>query len=170
MGIALAPRTARLLRLMIIITGYFLRLEVAANQWDGTIEGAYAGGTICSLMTGLQILIQNVAPKVYPPNPLPGANASDGMHIILSLIGPPIDALTQALFTGGYLNMVPAGVKVDAYVTQTVPGRRSLVGVSGPLFQGDYFSPPVNLGGWGIGCWGNFCEHADSNGPKHTGG
>jgi hypothetical protein len=158
-----APRTAAIVALDDFHYRTLLKARVAANQWDGTIEGAYAAWADLFSSEGIQILIQNVAPKVFPPNPLPGANTSDGMHILLSLIGPPIDALTKALFSGGYLNMVPASVKVDAYVTQTVPGRPIFAFDVGPTVAGDYFSPPVNLGGWDIGCWGDF-----SNAPILT--
>ena len=153
-----APRTAQIVALDDYHYRTLLKARVAANQWDGTIEGAYTAWADLFSSEGIQIFIQNVAPKVYPPHPITGAIASDGMHILLGLIGPPIDALTQALFTGGYLNMVPAGVKVDAYVTQTLPGRPIFGWGVGPTVSGDYFSPPTNLGGWGIGCWGNFAN------------
>jgi hypothetical protein len=149
-----------------------LKARVAANSWDGTIEGAYTAWRTLFADEGFQVLIQNISPKAPSPSILIETRdwspdfsldfgpaypfANDGMHILLALIGPPIDALTQALFNGGYLNMTPAGVTVDAYVTQTVPGRPMFAWGVGPASVGDYTAPPVNLAGWGMSAWGNF--------------
>jgi hypothetical protein len=85
-----------------------------------------------------------------------GLYASDDMHIILALVGPPLDAITKAMFTGGYLDLKPAGVQVDSYVTQGVPGRPLFSWSAGPTIVGDYTAPPVNLAGWDMGYWGDF--------------
>src|SRR5215831_17737875 len=100
-----------------------LKARIASNNWDGTVEGAYAAWQTLFAAEGYQILIQNVAPAVVPWfafdtagsgwdeaawNDNSGAVVSGGMHIILALVGPPVDPLTQALFTGGYLELVPA--------------------------------------------------------------
>lgn len=130
-----------------------LKARVASNYWDGTIEGAYVAWNQLFASEGYQVLIQNVGPKV---SPLPGAFASDSMHILMALLGPPADPLTVALFNGGHLDLRPAGVQVDAYITQTVPGRPYFAWGVGPAAAGDYTAPPVNLAGWGMGAWGDF--------------
>jgi hypothetical protein len=150
-----------------------LKARVAANVWDGTIPGAYRAWEIAFAPEGFQILIQNVEPKRVPWFTWGDASAgwgeaawyngiqaivSDNMHIILALVGPPLDALTKALFTGGYLGMKAAGVKVDFYAVQTIPGKPMFawgVGPTPPNQTGptDYTCPPVNLGGWGVGAW-----------------
>lgn len=78
-----------------------IRAKIAQNQWDGTVESAYAiYDTI-----GLPVLIQD----------------EGGMHMIFALLGGTPDALTIALLTGGYLTTRPAGVEVDAYYTPGAP-------------------------------------------------
>lgn len=149
-----------------------LKARVVANNWDGTVEGAYAAWQTLFAAEGYQVLIQNVAPAVVPyftlDDVLKGLDeaawydnsnsvVSDGMHIILALIGPPLDPLTAALFTGGYLDLVPAGVAVDAYATQSIPGTPMFaldVGPTPTSPEDIYTSPPVNLAGLDIGAWG----------------
>jgi hypothetical protein len=66
---------------------------------------------------------------------VPVAVAHGDMHIIEALLGPPLDAVVQALFSGGYLGLRAAGVGVD-YVTQGQgPGAANGVGL--PLFALD---------------------------------
>jgi hypothetical protein len=81
-----------------------LRARIAANFWDGTVPGAYAAWNQLFAGTGFGILIQNAAK----------------MHIIYALTGPVPDALTLALFQGGYLNLKPAAVMIDLYITPAV--------------------------------------------------
>lgn len=143
-----------------------LKARVAANIWDGTISGAYAAWDIVFAGTGYQILIQNVSPKAVPwfawNDPIAGwgeaawynglpAVVSDNMHVIMALVGPPLDALTKALFTGGYLGMKAAGVKIDYYAVQTESGVPLFGWGVGPNEPTTY--PPIALGGWGIGAW-----------------
>lgn len=135
-----------------------LKARIAANYWDGTIPGAYEAWDRLFAAEGYQVLIQNVQPKALPPNAVPGSKATGNMHILLGLIGPPIDALTQALFTGGYLDLRSAGVAIDAYFTQSVPGAPIFAWGVGPTVAGVYASPPTNFGGWGIGAWANFSQ------------
>jgi hypothetical protein len=146
-----------------------LRAAVAANNWDGTIPGAYAAWETAFGSSGFQILIQNVGSKTVPwfswGQPTAGwghaawytgvpAAASDNMHIILALVGPPIDALTKALFTGGYLDLKGAGVMVDAYAVQPLPGVPLFAWGCGPRSPTPPPTcPPVNLAGWGMGAW-----------------
>ena len=106
-----------------------LYARAAANQWDGTIEGAYAVWNVLFEGTGYGILIQDL----------------DNMHIIYALTGPVPDALTEALFTGGYLNLVSAGVMVDAYLVPTVPDA--------PFFG--FGVENSSISGFGTGAWAN---------------
>lgn len=105
-----------------------LRAKIAANNWDGTIPGAYAVWNIIFAGTGYGILIQDL----------------EDMHMIFALTGPVPDAVTKSLFTGGYLNLKLAGVAIDKYYTPAVANA-------------PYFGWGVNnsgIGGWSYGAWG----------------
>jgi len=145
-----------------------LKARVAANIWDGTVPGAYRAWQTLFGPDGFQVLIQDVVPKRIPWFALDDALAgldqgawytglpevtADNMHIILAIVGPPMDALTRALFAGGYLDLKPAGVMIDAYATQSVPGIPMFALDVGPGTGGSYTCPPVNLGGLDIGAW-----------------
>lgn len=82
-----------------------LRARIIANQWDGTIPGAYAAWVELFGAAGINVIIQNTAV----------------MHIIYGLTGPYPDAITIALFTGGYLDLKPAGVLIDSYEVNSLP-------------------------------------------------
>jgi len=84
-----------------------LRSGIIVNGWDGTIPEAYAAWEILFAAQGFNIIIQN-------------DNAAP-MHIIYGLTGPYPDAITLALFTGGYLDLVPAGVQIDSYEVNSFP-------------------------------------------------
>ena len=105
-----------------------LYATIAANQWDGTIPGAYAIWDKIFSDTGTGILIQD----------------GDDMHMTVALTGPVPDAVTLALFTGGYLDVRPAGVMIDYYWTPAAPDA--------PYFGWDAES--AGISGWGIGYWG----------------
>lgn len=81
-----------------------LRATIAANQWNGTTPGVYAAWNTLFAGTGFGILIQDYG----------------NMHMAYALTGPVPDAVTRALFTGGYLNLKPSTVKIDFYMTPTV--------------------------------------------------
>lgn len=82
-----------------------LRARIAANHWDGTIPGAYAVWDALFSASGYGILIVD----------------NGDMSMMYALRGPVPDAVTLALFTGGYLNLKPAGVRVSQYLTPSVP-------------------------------------------------
>jgi hypothetical protein len=71
---------------------------------------------------------------------MPVAHTHGTMHIIQALLGPPLDAVVQALFAGGYLGLKSAGVTVD-YMIQwqppTPPQIEPPSGVGLPLFGFD---------------------------------
>ena len=105
-----------------------LYARIVANQWDGTIPGAYAIWNEIFDGTGTGILIQD----------------QDDMRMTLALTGPVPDAVTTALFTGGYLDVRPAGVMIDYYWTPAAPGV--------PYFGWGVESSGIS--GWGVGYWG----------------
>lgn len=82
-----------------------LRATIAANHWDGTIPGAYAVWDELFSALGYGILIVD----------------NGDMSMVYALTGPVPDAVTLALFTGGYFNLKPAGVRVSQYLTPSVP-------------------------------------------------
>jgi hypothetical protein len=176
-----------------------LRARIVANQWDGTIPGAYLAWDTLFAGTGLQVLIQDgmqraeryfslddvlqgtlgfdggrwyeppVLADIYfsldDPNlalgldrgswysslsiyTVPPAVTHGDMHLVEALIGPALDAVTIALFAGGYMGLKSAGVWVD-YVTQNqTPGPGYGVGL--PLFSLD--------GGPSVEYWVSFDE------------
>jgi hypothetical protein len=70
----------------------------------------------------------------------PYAVTNGNMHIIMALLGPPLDPITQALFTGGYLTLISAGVAVHYMMQNQGAGPGMPDGVSGiglPLFGFD---------------------------------
>ena len=105
-----------------------LRARIANNNWDGTTPGAYAIWDQVFFGTGYGILIQETSV----------------MHMLFALTGNVPDAVTLALFTGGYLNIKPAGVKIDAFVTPTVPDT--------PYFGFDVEN--TSISGFDVGAWG----------------
>jgi hypothetical protein len=110
-----------------------LKATIAANHWDGTIESAYAAYDIVFGPLGFQIFIVD----------------NQDMSMDLILAGGVPDALTLALFTGGYLSLKPSGVRIAEYVTPGVPG---------PIFM---FDAPVDLpfrAGFDQGAFANITE------------
>lgn len=106
-----------------------LYARIANNHWDGSIEGAYVVWDIAFSGTGIGILIQDLG----------------GMHMIMALTGDITDAVTLALFKGGYLSLKPAGVRVDAYYTPSVPNT--------PYFGLDVENDVIaglDVGAWGV--------------------
>lgn len=107
-----------------------LYATIAANNWDGTVPGAYvAWNTIFSTL-GYSILIQD----------------SQDMMMSLVLLGPVPDAVTLALFTGGYLNLRPAGVGIDGYYFPSITGV--------PIFGFD--AENSSISGFDVGAWATF--------------
>jgi hypothetical protein len=106
-----------------------LYAKIAANHWDGSIPGAYAVFNTIFAGTGFGVLIQDL----------------QGMHMAMALTGPVPDAVTRALFTGGYFDLRPAGVRMDKYYLP-------------PVSNVPYFGFGVenaSIAGWGVGYWGD---------------
>lgn len=104
-----------------------LYATAAANIWDGTIPGAYRAWNSLFAGTGIGILIQDY----------------QDMSIGLALTGPVPTAVQRALFVGGYLSLVAAGVRVRWYATPPMPGV--------PYFA--WNANTSTLAGWGAGYW-----------------
>lgn len=101
-----------------------LKAKIAANIWDGTIEGAYKVWDDLLVNTGITILIQDFQDMSYA----------------MGVIGNIIPSLTQALITGGYIPLRPEGIKITEF----------LIG-SAPLFGWDLNNS--NVQGWDAGKW-----------------
>lgn len=106
-----------------------LRARIAANHWDGTIPGAYAIWQTVFAGTGYGILIVD----------------HGDMSMDLGLFGRVPDAVTLALFTGGFLDLRPCGVRLNGYIVPTDEG---------PFFGFDADSDA--LGGFDVGSWATF--------------
>jgi len=78
-----------------------LKARIISNQWDGTVPGAYRAWAVLFAGTGLQVLIAD----------------HDNMTAQYGLTGPA-DAVTQALFQAGLLELKPDGVHIT-YVIGT---------------------------------------------------
>lgn len=104
-----------------------LYATITANNWDGTIPGAYTAWNTVFAPLGYSILIAD--------------NQDMTMNVVL--VGPSPDAVTLALFTGGYLNLRPAAVGIADYYLPSVPGA--------PVFGFDVENSSISgfdVGGW----------------------
>ena len=104
-----------------------VRARIAANQWDGTTEGAYAIWEI--LFPDMNLLIQD----------------NQDMSFVVAISGAVLDALTLALLTQGYLPLRPEGVEISYFVVTTT---------ADPLFFWD--TEETAAMGWDEGSWGVF--------------
>ena len=101
-----------------------LRAKVAANQWGGSIPGAYEVWT--TVFPNSLIIIQD----------------NQDMSMTVGIAGEQLSTVTQSLLTGGYIPLKPEGVRVNYYATSVD---------SGPLFAWD--SESAALAGWDTGSW-----------------
>lgn len=102
-----------------------IKAKIAANNWDGTTAGAYI--VWATLFPSIVFLIMDL----------------QDMSFIIALQGQPIDALTQALLTQGYIPLKPEGVRIREYIVATD---------TAPLFAWDVSTP--SMAGWDTGSWG----------------
>lgn len=101
-----------------------IKAKIAANNWDGTTNGAYAIWD--NLFTAIRILILD----------------RQNMSYDMAIVGGVIDTLTLALITGGYIQLRPEGVKINNYYVSID---------SNPVFAWDVES--ALLQGWDEGSW-----------------
>ena len=105
-----------------------LRAKIAANQWNGSVPGAYAAWEILLAPYGMTVLIQD----------------NQDMTMTIGITGQFPDPLTKALVTGGYLTLVPCGVGVTGYLEPSVEGA--------PFFGFDVENSAIS--GFDNGAWG----------------
>jgi len=82
-----------------------LKARIAANQWDGTRQGAVDAWSVMFDGTGVTFQIQD--------------NADMSMDVLV-YTDHPLDAVTTALITGGYLGIKPSGVTINSYTITEV--------------------------------------------------
>lgn len=75
-----------------------LKAKIAANQWDGTTESAYAIWD--QLFPQFTILIQD----------------NQNMSYWMVIVGGIVDSLTLALLAGGYISLKPEGVRINGFL------------------------------------------------------
>lgn len=103
-----------------------LKAKIAANNWDGTIPGAYAIWE--TVFTNSQLVIQD----------------NQDMSMVVGIAGQPLSIVEQALLTNGYIPLKPAGVRVQYY---------AIAPAAGALFAWDADEGSA-LAGWDTGQWG----------------
>lgn len=101
-----------------------INAKIAANQWDGTTEGAYAIWDI--VLPHFTLLIQD----------------NQDMSMGVGIVGGVLDALTMALLTGGYLPLKPEGVRITEFFVPVDTNPFFGWGVNTAFIQG-----------WGTGSW-----------------
>lgn len=102
----------------------FIKAKIAANQWDGTTDGAYAIWD--SVFTNINILIQD----------------NQDMSFAIAFVGGILDALTIAVITSGLLPLKPEGVRISEYFFPVD---------TNPMFGWDLDSEEI--AGWDEGSW-----------------
>jgi Protein of unknown function (DUF2612). len=103
-----------------------LKARIAANHWDGTIPGAYRVWEVVFRNERSIIFIQD----------------NQDMSMIVGIAGLPLNAVLQALLTGGYIPLKPEGVRIRYYAVGTAEG---------PLFGFDVHNDA--LAGFDTGQW-----------------
>lgn len=98
--------------------------KIAANQWDGTTEGAYKIWS--AVFPQFEILIQDNCNMTYD----------------MAIIGGIVDSLALALITGGYIPLRPEGIEITNYYVSVD---------TNPAFAWDTES--AFLEGWDQGSW-----------------
>ncbi len=101
-----------------------IKAKIAANSWSGNIPDAYKIWE--SVFTDTIVLIQD----------------NQNMTIVIGVVGRPLDVLTQALLTGGYLPLKPEGVGILYYAV--------------PVDENPFFAWGADgsgVSGWGTGSW-----------------
>jgi len=105
-----------------------LKAKIAANQWDGTIPGAYAIWE--RIFTGSYLIIEDL----------------QDMTMAIGVSGIPLSTLDTELLERGYLPLKPAGVRIRDY---------AVVPAAGVLFAWDMETSSA-FAGWETGNWTNY--------------
>lgn len=104
-----------------------LKAVVAANNWDGTIPGAYAAYNLLTDALGGQILIFD----------------NGDMTMTIGYVGTSLNAVVLAMLVNGLLDLKPATVAVTGYVTPSIPMT--------PFFGFGLENGAIS--GFGVGAW-----------------
>ena len=124
-----------------------LYAAIAANHWDGSVHSAYTSWDTLFAGTGYEVMIQD-----YGNMTMAMALRNTG--------GQVIDAVTQALFTNGEMDLKPEGVELVDYFFQAQGGV--------PFFAWD--SATDSAAGWDIGYWGVQVAPGEGYVPSKTEG
>lgn len=133
----------------------YLKAVVVANQWDGSIPGAYLAwsnlfsatqstlllgdGKYLLLADGSKLLLNNYPSRIFIQD-------YDDMSMIIGVFGVAPTAVLLALLTGGYIDLRPEGVRIRGYATPTVNNA--------PMFGLDVPNELSNaLAGLDLGNW-----------------
>lgn len=104
-----------------------LKVKIAVNTWDGTVDRAYTAWETIFADIGSIILIQD----------------NQDMTMVIGIAGKKLDHVLEQLLLQGHITMKPEGVRVAWY---------NLIDNDGPLFGLDVDSPA--LAGFDIGYFG----------------
>lgn len=102
----------------------YIKAKIAANSWDGTIEGAYQ--VWGEIFADSALIIQD----------------NQDMTMTVGIAGEKLGAVDQALLTGGYLSLKPSGVGVKYY---------AIIPQQGTIFGWDIENSALT--GWDSGQW-----------------
>lgn len=132
-----------------------LKAVIVANQWDGTIPGAYAAWANLFTASNYGLVMGNGPYLGVDPESTLDINNSnfivyiqdyDDMTMIIGIYGNQPSAITLALLTGGYIKLKPAGVRIRGYAVPTVPNA--------PIFMLDAPTTASGVGaGFDVGNW-----------------
>lgn len=103
-----------------------LRGQIAANQWDGTVPGAYHIWSLAFQLNQFAVLIQD----------------NQDMSITIIFLTQILSAVVKALLLNGLLIARPAAVRITGYFQPSGPG---------PVFGFDSTNP--NIKGFDQGSW-----------------
>ena len=109
-----------------------LRTVIAANQWDGTIPGAYEVWDTIFSVTGSKIFIVD----------------HQDMTMDVGIFGAPLNAVVIALLTTGVIALKPCGVRINAYFIPSVSET--------PMFGFDVQNDAIS--GFDVGSWATIIE------------
>ncbi len=99
-----------------------LGARVLNNVWDGSIPQAYQIGSTVFAATGAQLLVFD------------HGDLTMGLGLVSTMAQP--DLVTLALFSNGYLDLKPAGVRVTEYLTPSSVGRAFGLDLDNAFFAG----------------------------------
>jgi len=103
-----------------------LKAKIAANNWDGSIPGAY------------EVWVQ-----AFSADKVLVIQDNQDMTMVFGLAGTALSSVEKALLLNGYIPLKPEGVQVSYY---------AILPEDGLLFGWDVDDPSA-FGGWDVGQW-----------------